>query len=371
MADPLKNGDTEHSVVVRDLFHYFGEGETRKRTLDNINIKLMPGEMAVMSGPSGGGKTTLLTLIGGIRTVQQGSVVVRGRELFGLSNIELMRHRQEIGFIFQAHNLFEALTATQNVRMALELRPSGAREMNQKARAILERLGLGERLDYKPKSLSGGQKQRVAIARALVNRPKVILADEPTAALDKDSGAEVVKLLKELAQEERCTILLVTHDQRILDKADRIVNLIDGRIASQILVEETIRIIEFLKECTVFDKETPAQLTEVSQKMKKEHYTPGSVIIHEGDEGDKYYLLREGEVEVRRKGDNGETLVAALGPGEFFGEAALLTGKPRNASVTAKKDSVMYSLKKGDFLAALNASASFKEQLIGVFSQRQ
>ncbi|NEQ28340.1 MAG: ATP-binding cassette domain-containing protein, partial [Microcoleus sp. SIO2G3] len=175
--------------------------------------------------------TTFLSLIGALRTIHEGSLKVMGRELVGMSNGELVKVRRGIGFIFQAHNLFESLTAAQNVEMAVELL-GGFRTKREQAVAILDKLGLGHRVDYKPNSLSGGQKQRVAIARALVNQPKLILADEPTAALDKQSGRDVVTLMQKLAKEEGCTILMVTHDNRILDVADRIINLVDGRLES-------------------------------------------------------------------------------------------------------------------------------------------
>jgi putative ABC transport system ATP-binding protein len=255
--------------------------------------------------------------------------------------------------------------------MALELKKYTQAEMTKLATDMLTRLGLGHRIHYKPKALSGGQKQRVAVARALVNRPKLILADEPTAALDKVSGREVVTMFKELAKNERCTILMVTHDNRILDAADRIVNMVDGKIASEILVEEAVTICEFLINCSVFEKNSPAELTEISQKMIKEHYLPGAAIIRQGDEGDKFYLIRDGSVNVLvKQGDEPPRQVSTLGPGQFFGEAALLTGQPRNATIVAKEDAVLYGLKKEDFLAALNASAPFNAQLRDVFFKR-
>jgi putative ABC transport system ATP-binding protein len=362
--------EPEPMIRIRGLNHWFGSGETRKQGLVQNDLTLMPGEMVVMTGPSGSGKTTILTLIGALRTIQEGSVRVTGRELFGLSARALTDVRKNIGFIFQAHNLFDSLTAFQNVRMAMELKNYSNAELDQKPVAILTRLGLGQRVHYKPAQLSGGQRQRVAIARALVNRPKVVLADEPTAALDKVSGREVVEMLKELCQQEGCTVLLVTHDSRILDVADRIVNMIDGRIASEILVEETVKIIEFLVKCQVFANNTPATLTEISQKMIKEHFTPGTAVVHQGDEGDKFYLIRDGRVAVQHE-ENGENKqVATLGPGDFFGEAALLTGAPRNATVLAEGDVLLYSLRKADFLTAINASSSFNNQLRQVFFKR-
>lgn len=228
-VSPVSAG--ENAVEIRQLNYFYGQGDLRKQVLFDISLDLHKGQIVIMTGPSGSGKTTLLTLIGALRTVQDGSLKVLGQEIVGLNKSNLVRVRRNIGFIFQAHNLFDSLTAMQNVEMAVELTDHW-REKRQLATEILTRLGLGERLHYKPRSLSGGQKQRVAIARALVNRPTLILADEPTAALDKASGREVVTLLQQLAQEQGCTILMVTHDNRILDVADRIVNLVDGHLES-------------------------------------------------------------------------------------------------------------------------------------------
>jgi len=221
----------EPSVQVRSLNYCFGRGELRKQVLYDISLDLFGGHIVIMTGPSGSGKTTLLTLIGALRSVHEGSLRVMGKELVGLGSRQLVDIRRNIGFIFQSHNLFESLTACQNVEMAVEL-TGQLQNKRQQAIAMLEKVGLGDRVDYKPQALSGGQKQRVAIARALVNQPRLILADEPTAALDKKSGRDVVTLLQNLAREGNCTILMVTHDNRILDVADRIINLVDGRLES-------------------------------------------------------------------------------------------------------------------------------------------
>jgi putative ABC transport system ATP-binding protein len=219
------------AVQVRSLNYYYGQGDLRKQALFDLTLDFPRGQIAIITGPSGSGKTTFLSLIGALRTLKDGSLNVMGQELVGMSNAELVNVRRGIGFIFQAHNLFESLTAAQNVEMAVELL-GGFRTKRAQAVSILEQLGLGQRVDYKPNALSGGQKQRVAIARALVNQPKLILADEPTAALDKQSGRDVVTLMQKLAKEQGCTILMVTHDNRILDVADRIINLVDGRLES-------------------------------------------------------------------------------------------------------------------------------------------
>lgn len=220
-------------ISTHHLDHYFGHGELRKQVLFDINLEINPGEIIIMTGPSGSGKTTLLTLIGGLRSAQSGSLQVLGQELCGASPKQLTQARRHHGYIFQAHNLHSSLTALQNVRMGLELHQQiSIKEMQQRSTHILEMVGLSDRLDYYPEDLSGGQKQRVAIARALVSQPKIVLADEPTAALDKKSGRDVVDIMQRLAKEQGCTILLVTHDNRILDIADRIIYMEDGRLAN-------------------------------------------------------------------------------------------------------------------------------------------
>lgn len=223
----------EPVISVCNLNHYFGQGALRKQALFDINLDIFQGEIVIMTGPSGSGKTTLLSLMGGLRSAQEGSLKILGQEMCGASKQQLTKIRRQIGYIFQAHNLLSFLTAKQNVRMSLELHEEMLnQDIDAKAAAILEQVGLGNRTDYYPENLSGGQKQRVAIARALVSHPKIVLADEPTAALDKKSGRDVVEMLQHLAKEQGCTILLVTHDNRILDIADRIVYMEDGRLAN-------------------------------------------------------------------------------------------------------------------------------------------
>jgi putative ABC transport system ATP-binding protein len=232
----------EPSIQIRNLNFHYGEGDLFKQVLFDINLDVYPGQIVILTGPSGSGKTTLLTLIGALRTIQDGSLQVLGQELRGLNPKKLVQIRKSIGFIFQAHNLFYSLTARQNVMMSTDLYPHvrGNVAPASVAADILCQLGLSDRVDYKPHALSGGQKQRVAIARALVNRPKLILADEPTAALDKKSGRDVVTLMQKMAKEEGITILMVTHDNRILDVADRIVNLVDGNLESDNVVNDNV-----------------------------------------------------------------------------------------------------------------------------------
>jgi putative ABC transport system ATP-binding protein len=220
-------------VEARGLNHWFGIAEARKQALFDISLTLERGSFTALMGPSGSGKTTLLTLIGCLRAVQEGSVRLMGHELHGATEADLIALRQRLGFIFQAHNLHESLTAIQNVIMGVQVRPGVPDSLARQAAArALGLVGLSDRLDYRPANLSGGQKQRVAVARALAGNPAMILADEPTAALDKDSAADVIDLLKRLGTARGTTTLLVTHDSRILDRADRILTLEDGRIVS-------------------------------------------------------------------------------------------------------------------------------------------
>jgi putative ABC transport system ATP-binding protein len=224
-------------VVVQRLNHYFGKGTLRQKALTNINLTLHFGEMVIMTGPSGSGKTTILSLIGGLRSVQEGSVKVLGKELNGATDLQLVQLRRQIGFIFQRMNLVEFLTAQQNVQMTVDLQPKSPRQKvapsSLKAYQILETVGLSHRCSHYPKQLSGGEQQRTAIACALVNTPKLVLADEPTAFLDRHSGHKVVKLMQQLAREQRCAVLIATHDYRILSIADRQIHIEDGQIINR------------------------------------------------------------------------------------------------------------------------------------------
>lgn len=223
---------TSAVIQVEQLDHFFGEGELRKQVLFDINLSIAAGEIVILTGPSGSGKTTLLSLMGGLRSPQSGSLCILDTELVGAAKHVAVEARRSCGYIFQAHNLHSSLTAQENVMIGLEVHGTYSRsERRDRALEILALVGLEERTQYYPEDLSGGQKQRVAIARALVSHPQIVLADEPTAALDKKSGRDVVELMQTLAKEQGCTILMVTHDNRILDVADRIVYMEDGRLA--------------------------------------------------------------------------------------------------------------------------------------------
>jgi putative ABC transport system ATP-binding protein len=225
------NEASSAAISIQHLNHYYGQGTLKKQVLFDINLDIKPGEIIILTGPSGSGKTTLLTLLGSLRSVQEGHLTILGQDLLHATKEQMTLARRHIGFIFQAHNLLNFLTAYQNVEMALEIQDITAIDADQSIRSILASVGLEHRMHYYPRDLSGGQKQRVAIARALVSQPQIILADEPTAALDKQSGRDVVEMMEKLAKEQGCTILLVTHDNRILDLADRILYMEDGYIS--------------------------------------------------------------------------------------------------------------------------------------------
>ena len=359
------------SIRATNLRHYFGSGELRKQVLYDNNLTVFPGEIIIMTGPSGSGKTTLLTLIGALRAVQDGKLSVLGQDLHGASRSQLVQFRRQVGFIFQAHNLFDSLNATQNVRMSLELtRPgSSIRENTKAAKEMLDKVGLSNRTSHKPRQMSGGQKQRVAIARGLVHCPKLVLADEPTAALDEQSGRTVVELLQRMATENETTILIVTHDNRILDVADRIITLVDGQIRSDALVKEAGIITQMLAKCSVFERVTPRTLTRIADEMTVESLPPGKQIIRENDPGDRFFLIREGSVVVKRGSPEKE--VAILKTGDFFGETALLTGHPRNASVYTIEETLLCSLSKASFQSAMAESASLETEIREAYFERK
>jgi len=223
----------EAVVKIKNLNHFYGKGSYKNQILHNVNFQLLSGELVLLRGPSGSGKSTLLTLIGGLRSVQEGSLKVLGHELNGASKEDLVQTRRQIGYVFQHFNLLNCLTALQNVKISAELTINSKHKAKARAKEILIATGLQHRLNHYPQQLSGGEKQRVAIACALVNYPKLVLADEPTAALDSHLGREIMTLLQQLTKEYNSSVLLVTHDNRILDFADRLVQIEDGLLSSQ------------------------------------------------------------------------------------------------------------------------------------------
>ena len=351
------------SIIVDGLCHYFGSGDMRKQVLFDNKLTINRGEIVIMTGPSGSGKTTLLTLIGTLRTVLEGSLNVLGEELYGIGPDGLTRLRKQIGFIFQAHNLFGSLTAFQNVKMATELAGLDSKKVGPEIEQLLTRLGLGERIHYKPKSLSGGQKQRVAVARGLIHKPRIILADEPTAALDAQSGREAVTIFREMADQLGATILIVTHDNRILDVADRIINMVDGHIKRDNDVKQTGAICEFLRKSEFFTDLTPQTLMDLSNKIVVREYPVDTDIVVEGEDGFEFFMITEGKVAVTRKEKGKQVELTQFGPEDYFGEVALIKDQPRNATCTAIEPTVCYVLDKKDFRQVVDSSDTFDQEL--------
>jgi putative ABC transport system ATP-binding protein len=358
-------------VRVDRLNYYFGDGESRTQVLFNNSLEISAGQLVVMTGPSGSGKTTLLTLIGTLRRIQEGRIELLGRDLARLTPSGLVGMRRDIGFIFQMHNLFDSLSAYENVRMAMQLSDRPAAEIRQRCLGMLERLGLGQRVDHKPKALSGGQRQRVAVARALVNRPRLVLADEPTAALDRESSRDVVALLKEIAVQDGATIIMVTHDNRVLEMADRIVNMVDGSIISDVIIDDAVMICQFLASNKLFKELSPTALTNVAERVKRRRYLTNETVIRQGDIGEEFFILVDGKVDVLQRSAAGEKRVAQLGRGDCFGEAALMSGDPRNATIVAREAVEVYVLDKAGFNAAMDLATGFKEEIVRIYFQRQ
>lgn len=221
----------ETILQVKNLTKFFGRGHTLVKAVNDISFEVKKGEIILIMGPSGSGKTTLLTMIGALLTPNSGLIVITHRDITKEKVKNLAKFRQEnIGFIFQSFNLLTALNSLENVEVVLNLAGAKKKVARKKAATILKELGLKERLESSPKDLSGGEKQRVSIARALANEPKLILADEPTANLDSRSGHQVMEILRKIAKDEDKTVIIVSHDQRIMDIADRVLWLEDGRI---------------------------------------------------------------------------------------------------------------------------------------------
>ena len=443
---------------VTGVTHAFGSGETATKVLVDINLTVHPGEVVIMGGPSGCGKTTLLTLIGGLRKLQKGQIEIwdssvgRHRPLLGMGEPELVEVRKLIGFIFQRHNLFDSLTAMQNVRMAQRLRPPTA-DPDADAKRLLHYLLLGTldiqsqpqspKYEYTPAGLSGGQRQRVAVARALINQPKLVLADEPTAALDANSALAAITLLRRLAvdfperdltpllrrpgakadevglaewqlpllkaiaTETGTTSLIVTHDAKIMNKADRIVQMDKGRIVSNVVVAEQKFVLDALRANVAFAAIMPEEQQRVADGLLMsvdpyykvppeqvegttiyragppgtgrpavgEAHPAGVDLIREGEpvgEDSKAYLIRRGVVEIwqRKRPDGPQERVGELSPGRVFGHVALLTNKPRNATVRTKTKCELYTINRDTFVTYAAKSKPFLDEIERHFGWR-
>jgi putative ABC transport system ATP-binding protein len=222
---------SELAVDVRGVTKVFGTGPLAFRALKGVDLPITRGEFMMLSGPSGSGKTTLLSILGCVLGATEGRVSLFGEEITALPASELPRLRLSyVGFVFQGHNLIGSLSSSENIELVLAMRGWSRKEARQEAHRLLERVGLSHRREARPEDLSGGQRQRVAVARALAGSPPLILADEPTASLDAESGMLVTQLLRDLARQGDHTVAIVTHDNRIFHLADRIVHIEDGRL---------------------------------------------------------------------------------------------------------------------------------------------
>jgi putative ABC transport system ATP-binding protein len=270
-------------IALENVSYLFGKGALEKQVLFGIDTRIDGGEIVILTGPSGSGKTTLLTLIGALRSAQTGSVNILGNELKNASEKTLIKVRRQIGYVFQSHNLLDSLTIHQNIQMALQLNGVRGKDASERISAVLQRVGLAEHQYRFPRELSGGQKQRAGIARALVHRPQIVLADEPTASLDKKSGRDVVELIQDLAREDGSAVILVTHDNRILDVADRILHLEDGRMKSlsEMVSEGTSRMLNLLEK---HDPNSASYLATFSFALARIAYADGVVRDSERDE---------------------------------------------------------------------------------------
>ncbi|MEH1920855.1 ATP-binding cassette domain-containing protein [Nostoc sp.] len=314
-------------ITIKKLNHYYQEPKNKRQILFGIDLDIYSKEVVILTGASGSGKTTLLSLIGCMRSVQEGSLKVLNHELNGANEIQRMQIRRGIGYVFQHFNLLDFMTVQQNVMVSLELQenftPHQARSQSTE---ILKAVGLGQHLNAYPRDLSGGQKQRVAIARALVHRPRLLLADEPTSALDRQTGQEVTELMTTLAKEQGSAVLIVTHDSRIFGASDRIVRMEDGKLDVDYEGQLSVALP------TLTDK----QLIQLIPRLKMLTFQPGEIVIRQGEVADKFYILIEGEVEVIQEFSGSESkLLKTLGSNSYFGEIGLLHETTRKATVRA------------------------------------
>jgi putative ABC transport system ATP-binding protein len=222
-------------IEVKNLHKVYQETKIPVYAVNGIDISFKEGEFTAVVGPSGSGKTTFLNMVGGLDEPTEGEVIIDGKRITGMKSRKLIDFRlHNIGFVFQAYNLVPVLTALENVSFIMQLQGWSKNKRRQRAKEVLENVGIGDKLDNRPGNLSGGQQQRVAVARALAPRPKFILADEPTANLDSKATSELLDIMQKMNEESRITFIFATHDQRVMDKARRIVTIDDGKVSSDI-----------------------------------------------------------------------------------------------------------------------------------------
>lgn len=338
-------------ITVRNLEHSYGKGKLRRQTLEGINVEIKAGEIVILTGPSGSGKTTLLTLMGALRSAQSGSLEIMNTELVGASAAIMQAVRRQIGYIFQSHNLLDSLSVTQNVAMSLHLhREFSRKQARMLAEHMLDAVGLDDQKSKYPDELSGGQQQRVGIARALVAKPRIVLADEPTASLDRHSGRGVVELMRNLAKEQQATVIMVTHDNRILDVADRILNLEDGHMQSLsgTIAENTSQLLTMLER---HDPERSHFISAFSHALARVAYVD--------------QVINEDERKVMR-----EVLRDASGLSEpevdLVVELAMAQVRMSSEQVETKQPKPFNKMQRDQFLASLyavaNADGNLSEQ---------
>ena len=311
--------DNTHEPLVKasGLKHSYQVGRVLTEVLHGIDLTILNGKSVFLVGQSGSGKTTLISLIGCLRSVQDGSLKVLGEELRDAGEAKLRKMRRRIGYVFQHFNLLDFMTIRQNVQQSLKLQNNySVKEARFLSEEMLERVGLGDRVNAYPPQLSGGQKQRVAIARSLVHRPRLVLADEPTAALDSVTGREIIEIFQKLAREQNSAAMIVTHNTRILNNADEIFQMEDGHLG--VATREQLS----LSLPTLIDRE----LDEIAGHTDHQVYPPGDVIIRQGDTATAFFILIKGEVEIVHTRQDGkeEHLNTLCKRGDYFGEIGLL-----------------------------------------------
>jgi putative ABC transport system ATP-binding protein len=306
-------------LQIDELTIEYSQGDYLVRPIDSLDVEAADGELVILLGPSGSGKTTLLSCLAGILTPTAGRIRVGDVEVTGLHGPALAHYRRHtVGIVFQAFNLIPSLTARENVMAPLRLAHVPAHRARGRAEELLGLVGLGDRMDHRPRALSGGQQQRVAIARALVHDPPLLVADEPTAHLDYVQVEEILRIVNDLAAPGRL-VVIATHDERLIPLADRTIELLPKAAAA----------------------EAPPY------RLRLE---PGQVLFTQGTASDFVYSVDEGEVELlRTRPDHTEEALRAVGPGEYFGELGPLLGLPRSASARARTTAVVTGYRGRDF----------------------
>ncbi|NKB76664.1 MAG: ATP-binding cassette domain-containing protein [Gammaproteobacteria bacterium] len=357
---------TEKLVEIEKLNHSYQDANQSKQVLFDVTFPIYAGTNVFLTGYSGSGKTTLVSLIGCLRSVQTGSLKLLGEELNGANENKLRDMRRKIGFVFQHFNLLDFMSIRQNVQQSLELQADfSPRKARIRSEEMLDMVGLGDRVNDYPKALSGGQKQRVAIARALVHKPRLVLADEPTAALDSTTGREVTTLFQSLAEQLKCAVLIVTHNRRVLDVADEILHMEDGRLGTAVGEQLSL----------VFPTLSDNQLRDIANQAQHRTYYPGDILIREGDVADEFFLLLQGKVEVTKKNSNGQhvKLTELNKRGDYFGEMGLLQENAlRAATITARgeKEVAVLTIKKEIFAKMVKDSRLTKALIKDEMQQR-